>query len=205
MYRKCFGNPGDSSRKYTAPFVETAQECTLIVPRCLTTFQINALSFADMSPSSLSAEQRIADLGLELPTARGPGGVYQPVIVSGRLAYVSGHGPLRADGSHITGRVGADLDVAAGRAAARQTGLAILSSLRLALGTLDRVTRVVKLLGMVQATPEFGDHPAVINGCSELFAEIWGPDRGVGARSAVGFISLPHAIAVEIEGIFEID
>jgi enamine deaminase RidA (YjgF/YER057c/UK114 family) len=158
-----------------------------------------------MSPSSLSAEQRIAELRLELPTPRGPGGVYPPVIVSGRLAYVSGHGPLRADGSHITGRVGDDLDVAAGRAAARQTGLAILSSLRLALGTLDRVTRVVKLLGMVQATPEFGDHPAVINGCSELFAEIWGPDRGVGARSAVGFISLPHAIAVEIEGIFEVD
>ena len=139
------------------------------------------------------------------PAPRGPGGVYQPVVMSGRVAYVSGHGPLRADGSYICGRVGADLDVAAGRAAARQTGLAILSSLRIALGTLDRVSRVVKLLGMVQATPEFGDHPAVINGCSELYAEIWGPDRGVGARSAVGLISLPHAIAVEIEGIFEID
>jgi enamine deaminase RidA (YjgF/YER057c/UK114 family) len=121
------------------------------------------------------------------------------------MAYVSGHGPLRADGSYICGRVGADLDVAAGREAARQTALAILSSLRIALGSLDRVSRVVKLLGMVQATPEFADHPAVINGCSELYAEIWGPDRGVGARSAVGLISLPHAIAVEIEGIFEID
>ncbi len=158
-----------------------------------------------MSTPLRTAEQRIVELGLELPTPRGPGGVYQPVIVSGRLAYVSGHGPLLSDGSHISGRVGADLDVAAGRAAARQTGLAILSSLKAALGSLDRVSRVVKLLGMVQATPEFGEHPAVINGCSELFAEIWGPDRGVGARSAVGFISLPHAIAVEIEGIFEID
>jgi hypothetical protein len=95
--------------------------------------------------------------------------------------------------------------VTAGREAARQTGLAILSSLRVALGSLDRVTRVVKLLGMVQATPEFGEHPAVINGCSELFAELWGPERGVGARSAVGLASLPHGIAVEIEGIFEID
>ena len=158
-----------------------------------------------MSSPLRTAEQRIVELGLELPTPRGPGGVYQPVILSGRLAYVSGHGPLRSDGSYISGRVGADLDVAAGRAAARQTGLAILSSLKAVLGSLDRVSRVVKLLGMVQATPEFGEHPAVINGCSELFAEIWGPDRGVGARSAVGFISLPHAIAVEIEGIFEID
>ena len=158
-----------------------------------------------MSPLQTSAEQRLVELGLELPAPRGPGGVYQPVVIVGRMAYVSGHGPLLPDGSHITGRVGADLDVAAGRAAARQTGLAILSSLRVALGTLDRVSRVVKLLGMVQATPEFGSHPAVINGCSELFAEIWGPDRGVGARSAVGFISLPNAIAVEIEGIFEID
>jgi enamine deaminase RidA (YjgF/YER057c/UK114 family) len=145
------------------------------------------------------------ELGLDLPTPRAPGGVYQPVVVSGHLAYVSGHGPLRSDGSYISGRVGADLDVTAGRAAARQTGLAMLSSLRLALGSLDRVARVVKLLGMVQATPEFGDHPAVINGCSELFADIWGPDRGVGARSAVGLVSLPHAIAVEIEGIFEIE
>ncbi len=158
-----------------------------------------------MSESSVGAEERLAELKLALPAPRGPGGVYQPVVISGRTAYVSGHGPLRADGSYITGRVGADLDVAAGREAARQTGLAILSSLRVALGSLDRVTRVVKLLGMVQATPEFGEHPAVINGCSELFAELWGLERGVGARSAVGLASLPHGIAVEIEGIFEID
>jgi enamine deaminase RidA (YjgF/YER057c/UK114 family) len=158
-----------------------------------------------MASRSVSAEQRLLELGLELPTPRGPGGVYQPVVVSGRMAYVSGHGPLRADGSFITGRLGADFNVDAGRAAARQTGLAILASLRVALGTLDRVSRLVKLLGMVQATPEFRDHPAVINGCSELFAEIWGPDLGVGARSAIGFISLPGGIAVEIEGIFEVD
>jgi len=158
-----------------------------------------------MSPSSATAEQRIIELGLELPTPPSPGGVYQPVVISGRHAYVSGHGPLRADGSYITGRLGGDLNLAAGQTAARQTGLAMLSSLRVALGSLDRVSRLLRLFGMVQATPEFGDHPAVINGCSELFAEIWGPDRGVGARSAVGFTSLPHAIAVEIEGVFEID
>ena len=149
-------------------------------------------------------EARVAALGLELPPPPKPGGVYRPVVVTGSHAYVSGHGPLKADGSYVKGRVGAELDVQAGRAAARQTALAMLSSLLSALGSLDRVTGVVKLLGMVQATPDFGDHPAVINGCSELLAELLGPERGVGARSAVGMASLPNGIAVEIEGIFEI-
>ena len=111
---------------------------------------------------------------------------------------------MRPDGSYINGRLGAELAIEQGKDAARHVGLAMLASLRRALGSLDRVTRVVKLLGMVNATPEFQDHPAVINGCSELFADIWGPERGVGARSAVGMTSLPHGIAVEIEGIFEI-
>jgi enamine deaminase RidA (YjgF/YER057c/UK114 family) len=146
----------------------------------------------------------LASLGLSLPPAPTPGGVYRPVVVAGNVVYVSGHGPLLADGSYITGRVGADLDVAAGRIAARQTGLAMLASLKAALGSLDRVAGVLKLLGMVQATPEFGEHPGVINGCSELFAELWGAERGVGARSAVGMASLPHGIAVEIEGIFQL-
>jgi enamine deaminase RidA (YjgF/YER057c/UK114 family) len=124
--------------------------------------------------------------------------------VSGNLAYVSGHGPLKTDGSLITGRVGADLDLEAGKLAARQVGLAILSTLRSHLGSLDRVKRLVKVLGMVNCTPEFLDHPKVINGCSELFAEVFGPDTGVGARSAVGMGSLPANIAVEIEAIFEL-
>lgn len=153
---------------------------------------------------STGIDARLLALGLELPPPPKPGGVYRPVVIVGSLAHVSGHGPLRADGSYVTGRVGADLDVAAGREAARQTALAMLSSLKAALGSLDRVTRVVKLLGMVQSTPEFGDHPLVINGCSELFAELFGPDRGIGARSAVGMLSLPSGIAVEIEGVFEI-
>src|SRR5204863_118754 len=123
----------------------------------------------------MSAEARVAELKLELPPAPKPVAVYKSMVVAGNLAYVSGHGPLKADKSLITGRVGADLDVGAGKAAARQVGLAILATLRANLGSLDKVKRVIKVLGMVNCTPEFRDHPAVINGCSELF-DIWGPD-----------------------------
>jgi enamine deaminase RidA (YjgF/YER057c/UK114 family) len=151
-----------------------------------------------------SAETRLRELALELPPAPKAMGVYKPVVVTGQMAYVSGHGPVKSDGTLITGRVGADVDLAGGKAAARQTGLAILASLRAALGSLDRVQRLVKVLGMVKSTAEFPDHPKVINGCSELFAEVFGPDRGVGARSAVGMGSLPGNIAVEIEAIFEL-
>ena len=153
----------------------------------------------------MSAEKRLTELKLELPTAPKPVAVYRTVVVAGNVAYVSGHGPLKADGTMIAGRVGADLDLAAAKAAARQTGLAILASLRAHLGSLDRVKRLVKLLGMVNATPDFRDHPAVINGCSELFAEVFGPENGIGARSAVGMGSLPGNIAVEIEAIFELE
>jgi enamine deaminase RidA (YjgF/YER057c/UK114 family) len=131
-------------------------------------------------------------------------GVYRPCVISGGFAFVSGHGPLKADKSLITGRIGRELDVQAGKAAARQTGLAILATLQASLGSLNRVKRVVKILGLVNSTPEFTDHPAVINGCSELFAEVFGKEVGVGARSAVGAGSLPGNIAVEIEAIFEI-
>ena len=153
----------------------------------------------------MNAEERLAELKLELPPAPKPVAVYRTVVVAGHVAYVSGHGPLKSDGTMISGRVGADLDLAAGKAAARQTGLAILASLRAQLGSLDRVGRVLKILGMVNATPDFRDHPAVINGCSELFAEVFGPEKGIGARSAVGMASLPGNIAVEIEAIFEVE
>src|SRR4051812_39644533 len=126
------------------------------------------------------------------------------MVIAGNLAYVSGHGPLKPDKSLITGRVGADLDLDAGKLAARQVGLAILATIRAELGSLDRVRRVIKVLGMVNSTPDFRDHPAVINGCSELFAQVFGPENGIGARSAVGMGSLPGNIAVEIEVIFEI-
>ncbi|HXP63031.1 MAG TPA: RidA family protein [Dongiaceae bacterium] len=152
----------------------------------------------------MNAEACLEQLKLQLPPAPKPAGVYKPLLVLGNLAYASGHGPFKPDGSLVVGRVGVDLDLAAGKAAARLTGLAILASLRQVLGSLDRVEQVVKVLGMVNCTPEFRDHPQVINGCSELFAEIWGPDKGVGARSAVGLASLPGNIAVEIEAIFSV-
>jgi len=153
----------------------------------------------------MSAESRIQELNLQLPSAPKPAGVYKPLVQVANMAYVSGHGPLQSDGTLITGRVGNDMDQESGKAAARQVGLAILATLRASLGSLDRVKRVIKVLGMVNATPDFEQHPAVINGCSELFAEVFGPDHGIGARSAIGMGSLPGNIAVEIEAIFEID
>ena len=152
----------------------------------------------------MSAETRVTELKLEFPPAPKPMGVYRPVVIAGNLAYVSGHGPLKSDKTLITGRVGADLTPDQGKAAARQVGLAILATLRDHLGSLDKVKRVVKVLGMVNSAPDFFDHPKVINGCSELFADVWGPENGVGARSAVGLGPLPGNIAVEIEAIFEL-
>lgn len=152
----------------------------------------------------MSAEARLKELGLELPPAPKPMGVYKPVVVVDKLVYVSGHGPLKADGTLMVGRVGQDVDQQFGYNAARQTGLAILASLRTALGDLDRVARLIKTLGMVNCTPDFHQHPAVINGYSELLADVFGKEQGVGARSAVGMGSLPGNIAVEIEAIFEL-
>lgn len=152
----------------------------------------------------MSAEQRLVELGLELPPAPKAIGVYKPLVVIGHLAYTSGHGPLKSDGTLIQGVVGRDADVAAGYQAARQTGLAILATLKANLGSLNRVQRLVKLLGMVQCEPTFDQHPAVINGCSELFAQVFGEASGIGARSAVGMNSLPVGMMVEIEAIFEI-
>jgi len=152
----------------------------------------------------MSADAKIAELNLELPPAPKPAGVYTPALIIDNLCYISGHGPLRPDGSMLTGRVGSEVDQQAGYDAARQTGLAILATLHAKLGSLDKVKRVAKLLGMVNASPDFTAHPAVINGCSELFAEVWGPENGVGTRSAVGMGSLPGNISVEIEGVFEL-
>ncbi len=153
----------------------------------------------------MSAEQRLAELHLELPPAPKPIAVYKPLVVAGNMAYVSGHGPLRPDKTLIVGRVGKDLDLEQGKAAARQVGLAILATLRSELGSLDRVKRLIKVLGMVNCTDDFHQQPAVINGCSELFVEVFGSEKGIGARSAVGMGSLPGNIAVEIEAIFELE
>lgn len=153
---------------------------------------------------SMSPQQNLAALDVTLPPAPGPTGVYKPILVDGRHVYVSGHGPVVPDGSMLAGRVGRDLDADAGKAAARQVGLTILATLVAELGTLDRLKRVIKVFGMVQASDDFTEHAFVINGCSELFAAVWGPDNGVGTRSAVGMGSLPENIPVEIEAIFEL-
>jgi len=153
----------------------------------------------------MNAEARLAELGLQLPPIPKPAGVYKPLVVSGNMAYVSGHGPLQSDKTMLTGRVGADVDLPGGVRAARQTGLAILATLRDHFGSLDHVLRVVKVLGMVNCTSDFTQHPQVINGCSELFRDLWGEDHGVAARSAVGMGSLPGNITTEIEAIFELD
>ena len=152
----------------------------------------------------MSAEARLVELNLQLPPIPKPGGVYKPVVVVGNMTYVSGHVSLKPDGSIITGRVGAEVDQDFGKKAAEAAGLAILTTLRHNLGSLDRIKRVVKTLGMVNSTAEFTNHPEVINGCSELWAKVWGTEHGVGARSAVGMGSLPRNSTVEVEAIFEL-
>lgn len=153
---------------------------------------------------SLTAEQRFSQLGLNLPPAPTPLGVYKPCLVVGNFLYVSGHGTVKDDKSLIIGRIGKDISMEEGKLAARQGGLAILATIRANLGSLDKVKRVIKVLGMVNCVPEFEKHPYIINGCSELFAQVWGEEHGVGVRSAVGFGSLPDNIPVEIEAMFEL-
>lgn len=150
----------------------------------------------------MSAEARVAELKLELPPAPKPGGVYAPVVIVDRIAWVSGHGPVRTDGTLMTGKVGDTLSEADAYLAARQVGLTMLATLKKELGSLDRIERVVKVLGMVNAAPDFANHPQVINGFSHLMVEIWGETNGRGARSAVGMGSLPSHIAVEVEAAF---
>jgi enamine deaminase RidA (YjgF/YER057c/UK114 family) len=156
----------------------------------------------------MTAESRLKELGITLPPAPEPKGLYKPAVIVGSFAnslvYTSGHLPIAADGRLVTGRLGADMDEPAGVEAARLAGLSILSTLRAALGDLDRVARLVKLLGVVNCTADFNRQPAVINGCSQLFADVFGADAGVGARSAIGVASLPLGAAVEIEAVFAI-
>lgn len=154
-----------------------------------------------MQESSISA--KLLSLGLELPAPPPKGGVYQSVLISGNYLYASGHVPVRHDGTLLTGKVGADLDTAAAKKAAELVGLNMLASMQAKLGDLDRLSRLVKTLGMVNSTMDFTEHPLVINGFSELFRTLLGPEMGVGARSAVGMM-LPHNVAVEVEAIFEI-
>jgi enamine deaminase RidA (YjgF/YER057c/UK114 family) len=151
----------------------------------------------------MGAEERIAALHLILPPAPKPVATYLTAVRHGDLLYVSGHGPLNPDGSMHTGKLGAGLDLPAGQAAAKQVGLAILATVRSHLGSLDKVVRLVKVLGLVNCSPDFVDQPKVINGFSDLMVEVFG-ESGKGARSAVGAPSLPGNIAVEVEAIFQV-
>ena len=151
-----------------------------------------------------NADEQFEKLGLTLPPAPAPLGVYKPYLIDGKYLYLSGHGPVQDDKSLIIGRIGRDMDADAGKLAARQVGLTMLSTIKTNLGSLNKVKRVIKVLGMVNCTPEFEKHPFIINGASELFAQVWGEENGVGVRSAVGFGSLPDNIPVEIEALFEL-
>jgi enamine deaminase RidA (YjgF/YER057c/UK114 family) len=152
----------------------------------------------------MNAEERFKKLGLKLPPAPTPLGVYKPYLIDGKYLYLSGHGPVREDKTLIIGRIGSELNVEEGKLAARQVGLTMLSTICTHIGSLDKIKRVLKVLGMVNCTADFERHPYIINGCSELFADIWGEEYGIGVRSAVGFGSLPDNIPVEIEAMFEL-
>lgn len=150
-------------------------------------------------------DQRFDALKLTLPPAPKPLGVYKPFLIVDKFVYVSGHGTVKEDGTLIIGRIGKDFTPEEGKLAAQQVGLAILATLKKNLGSLNKIKRVIKVLGMVNCVPEFERHPFIINGCSELFAKVWGEDNGVGVRSAVGMGSLPDNIPVEIEAMFELE
>ena len=152
--------------------------------------------------STLPSEQ-IKKLNLTFPPAPKPAGVYRPVLVVGKFLYVSGQGPMRNDGTLMLGRLGDNLTTEEGKLVARQVGLTMLSSIQTHFGSLDKIKRVVKVLGMVNCTPDFTQHPLVVNGFSELMADVFGKEHGIGVRSAVGMI-LPDGIPVEVEAMFEL-
>jgi enamine deaminase RidA (YjgF/YER057c/UK114 family) len=152
----------------------------------------------------VSAEARLAQLGLVLPEVAPPRHAYRPWRLAGGLLFVSGQGPRDADGTVLRGTVGAEVDVEEGYRRARLVGLHLLAVVRDALGSLDRVAAVVKVLGMVRSTPDFEQTPRVVDGCSDLFLAVFGPEVGAHARSAVGLAALPLGISVEIEAIFEV-
>ncbi|WP_073120437.1 RidA family protein [Reichenbachiella agariperforans] len=152
----------------------------------------------------MDLKQRIEEMGLVLPPAPPPGGVYVPLVIVDKMLYVSGHGPCLTDGTLIKGKVGSALDKDAAKEAARQVGLTMLATLIEHLDPAYRIKRTIKVLGMVNSEPDFFDQPYVMNGFSELMAEVFGRANGLGARSAVGMI-LPGNIPVEVEAIFELE
>ena len=155
-------------------------------------------------PAQVNADENFIALNLSLPPAPKPLGVYKPCLQHGKLLYLSGHGPVRDDKTLIIGRIGETLTMEQGKMAAQQVGLTMLSTIRASIGSFNNIKRVIKVLGMVNCTTGFVKHPYIINGCSELFAAVWGDDKGVGVRSAVGLSTLPDNIPVEIEAVFEL-
>lgn len=149
------------------------------------------------------ASEKVKELGLEFPPAPLPIGLYRPLLVIDKFLYVSGQGPVQMDGSLMTGRAGDDLTKEQAKLAARQVGLTMLSTIQTHFGDLNKIKRVVKVLGMVNSTPDFGMQPFVMNGFSELMRDIWGREYGIGVRSAVGMM-LPDNIPVEVEAMFEL-
>lgn len=152
----------------------------------------------------MNIETRLKELGLELPAPPQPSAIYKPVTVVGNLLYTSGHVSVYEDGTYITGRIRSDDQIPEFQEAARLVGLNMLSSIKAELGNLEKVKRLIKTLGMVNSFPEFNSHHLVMNGYSMLMRDVFGPDQGVGARSAIGMM-LPHQVKVEIEAIFEIE
>jgi enamine deaminase RidA (YjgF/YER057c/UK114 family) len=152
----------------------------------------------------MTPDEKFAALNLTLPPAPKPLGVYKPFLIVGNQCYLSGHGTVKEDGTLIIGKVGVDITMEEAKIAAQQVGLAILATLKQNLGSFNKIKRVIKVLGMVNCTADFEKHPYVINGCSELFARVWGDEDGIGVRSAVGMGSLPDNIPVEIECLFEL-
>ncbi|MBK8289967.1 MAG: RidA family protein [Flammeovirgaceae bacterium] len=161
------------------------------------------LSFTTFAQQKTDFDKKLKELGIEIFTPSKPMANYVKAVRVGNLLYLSGHGPGKADGSNITGKVGADMTTEQGYEAAKQTGISILSTLKAELGDLNKVKRIVKVLGMVNCTETFADQPKVINGFSDLMVAVFG-EKGKHARSAVGMNSLPSNIAVEIEIIVEV-
>ncbi len=155
--------------------------------------------------TDVGADARLLELGITLPPAFQPSANYVPAVRSGNLLFLSGLGPLRDDGTLITGRVGGAILLSEAVEAARLVALGLLSVIHAELGSLDRVTRVVKVLGMVNCQPGFNEMPAVLDGCSDLLVDVFGPEIGAHARSAVGMAELPFDIPVEIEMIVEFE
>jgi enamine deaminase RidA (YjgF/YER057c/UK114 family) len=179
-------------------YLTAGAACGLLAPRWLRGVG------AGERPASTGAEERLRALKLKLPPVVAPRATLVPAVRVGDMLYVSGHGPGSVDGKPVVGKVGKDLTPKQGRAAARQVGLVILGVVRAELGSLDKVVRLVKALGMVNCTADFKDQPAVINGFSDLMVEVFGAKAGKGARSAVGMAALPGGIPVEVEAIFQV-